>query len=102
MEETNRANWILESFESKYDELQNYCDYCHKSGHNKNDCKLFRKHELMKQSNIPKRYWGTLDPLKAFLMNETIHGYSARKFYNTIKLPIQMEEIIHPLCDSER
>ena len=102
MEETSRANMILDNFETKYGKLQKHCNYCYRSGHDKIDCKLLYKHNLMKQSNIPERYWGTLDPLKAFLMNETIHGYSARKFYNTIKLPIQMEEIIHPLCDSER
>lgn len=102
MEETSRANLILDNFETKYGKLQKHCCYCHKTGHEKRECRMFIKHESLKKSNIPQRYWGALDPLKAFLMNETIHGYSARKFYNTIKLPIQMEEIIHPLCDSER
>lgn len=88
MEETSRANSTTANFITKYDKLQKHCCYCHRSGHEKKYCYLFEKHLLLKKSNIPEKYWGATDPLKHFLMNETIRGYIIRRqFPVAIYLP---------------
>ena len=87
MEETVRANLILDKFNTKYGKLKTYCSYCHRSGHIKTNCKLSTKHALYKQSNIPEKYWYGEDPVKTLLMNETIRGYCNRQKYNVAYRP---------------
>lgn len=63
-----------------------YCSYCHKSFHTEEHClekKLdeYQKELYIQKSNIPKKYWMTSDPLKAFLMNNTVKGYRNRIYW---------------------
>ena len=63
-----------------------YCNYCHKGFHTEEHClekKLdeYQKELYIQKSNIPKKYWMTSDPLKAFLMNNTIRGYRNRVYW---------------------
>ena len=60
-----------------------FCNYCHHYMHTEEDCLEKKideeqKEYIIQRSNIPKKYWKYSDPLKAFLMNNTIHGYCNR------------------------
>ena len=63
-----------------------FCTYCHQYMHTYQDC-LHRKTDIskreyrIKQSNIPEKYWKSEDPLKYFLMNNTVRGYSNRVYW---------------------
>lgn len=65
------------------------CTYCNESGHFKFSCNRLRtdtnnKQVLLTKSNIPFRYWGSNDPIKQLLLNETIRGFVIRnKYYKT-------------------
>lgn len=78
------------SYKYSYNNLEclnfQYCSYCHKSFHTEEHClekKLdeYQKELYIQKSNIPKKYWSTSDPLKAFLMNNTIKGYRNRIYW---------------------
>lgn len=61
-----------------------YCNYCHHYLHTEEDClekhiDEYNRDLIIRKSNIPKKYWNEADPLKSFLMNNTIKGYINRK-----------------------
>tara|TARA_X000000950_G_C13889402_1_gene650222 strand:- start:1582 stop:1896 length:315 start_codon:yes stop_codon:yes gene_type:complete len=74
-----------------------YCSYCHKNFHTEEHCleKKVDEHQkelYIQKSNIPKKYWSTSDPLKAFLMNNTIKGYRNRIYWENRNVDNKIEK----------
>ena len=65
---------------------QLFCTYCKNYMHTVEDC-LEKKideaeqEDKIKKSNIPEKYWNEHDPVKSFLMNNSIKGYKNRIFW---------------------
>ena len=65
---------------------QLFCTYCKNYMHTVDDC-LEKKideaeqEDKIKKSNIPEKYWNDHDPVKSFLMNNSIKGYKNRIFW---------------------
>ena len=75
---------------------QLFCTYCKNYMHTVDDC-LEKKideaeqEEKIKKSNIPEKYWNNHDPVKSFLMNNSIKGYKNRIFW-------EKKEISNLIC----
>ena len=62
------------------------CQYCHRRGHVRKNCKLVSLHILYRLSNIPKKYWFEDDPVKQYLLNENIKSYSSKNYKQIYKI----------------
>ena len=75
---------------------QLFCTYCNNYMHTVVDC-LEKKideaeqEDKIKKSNIPEKYWNEHDPVKSFLMNNSIKGYKNRIFW-------EKKEISNLIC----
>ena len=74
-----------------------YCSYCHKNFHTEEHClekkvDEYQKELYIQKSNIPKKYWSTSDPLKAFLMNNTVKGYLNRIYWENRNVDNKIEK----------
>ena len=63
-----------------------FCIYCNHYMHTIDEClvKKFDEQEYenkIKKSNIPEKYWKSHDPVKSFLMNNSIKGYKNRLYW---------------------
>jgi len=63
-----------------------FCIYCYKYMHTIEECLVKKLDEQqyenkIKNSNIPEKYWKTEDPVKSFLMNNSIKGYKNRVYW---------------------
>lgn len=64
-----------------------FCLYCNQYMHTIDEClvKKFDEQEhkdKIKRSNIPEKYWNSQDPVKSFLMNNSIKGYKNRIYWD--------------------
>lgn len=68
------------------------CTYCNQLGHDNKDCwqhetemvnlkkKQIYIENVLHKSGIPEKYWKSQDPLKDFLMNNSINGHRMRMY----------------------
>lgn len=83
MEETSFTDWLSGKINNIFDK---HCHYCNQTGHNQDNCNLYKTHIILKSSNIPTIYWNSPDPYMSFLMNQRINEYNRRKIYDNDKL----------------
>lgn len=68
-----------------------FCIYCNHYMHTIDECLVKKLDEQeyenkIKRSNIPEKYWNSDDPVKKFLMNNSIKGYKNRIYWNSREL----------------
>ena len=80
------------------------CTYCNQIGHDNKDCWLYETEmvnqkkkqmyieEILHKSGIPEKYWKSQDPLKEFLMNNSISGHRKRMY---LEKRTKLENIIY-------
>jgi hypothetical protein len=68
------------------------CTYCNQIGHDNKECwqyetemvNLKKKQncieDILHKSGIPEKYWKSQDPLKEFLMNNSVNGHRMRMY----------------------
>ena len=68
------------------------CTYCNQLGHDNKDCwqyetemvilkkKQTHIEDILHKSGIPEKYWRSQDPLKEFLMNNSVNGHRMRMY----------------------